>query len=167
VVLSQANFTVSGGWGGASTGNAASGAIAMPLVLRDRGDSSVWDDFQRYGYRMFIDWNIPYRLNFNYNLTYQTLNAPGQQWVQSLTFNGDLSLTRSWKIAYNSGIDLVTLKLTPTVINIYRDLHCWEMSLNLVPFGTYKSYTFTINAKGQMLQDLRLIRRRNWFDLQR
>jgi hypothetical protein len=167
VVLSQANFTVSGGWGGASTGNAASGAIAMPPVLRDRGDSSVWDDFQRYGYRMFIDWNIPYRLNFNYNLTYQTLNAPGQQWVQSLTFNGDLSLTRSWKIAYNSGIDLVTLKLTPTVINIYRDLHCWEMSLNLVPFGTYKSYTFTINAKGQMLQDLRLIRRRNWFDLQR
>jgi hypothetical protein len=139
----------------------------MSNVLRDRGDSSVWDDFQRYGYRMFIDWNIPYRLNFNYNLTYQTLNAPGQQWVQSLTFNGDLSLTRSWKIAYNSGIDLVTLKLTPTVINIYRDLHCWEMSLNLVPFGTYKSYTFTINAKGQMLQDLRLIRRRNWFDLQR
>jgi hypothetical protein len=167
VSLSQANFTVSGGWGGTASGSSSSNGMGMPPMLWDRGDSSVWDDFQRYGYRMFIDWNVPYRLNFNYNLTYQAFNSPDQQWVQSLTFNGDLSLTRLWKIAYNSGIDLVTLKLTPTVINIYRDLHCWEMSLNLVPFGTYKSYTFTINAKGQMLQDLRLIRRRNWFDLQR
>ena len=167
VALSQANFTVSGGFGGAASGSAAPNRLGMPTRLWDRGDSSIWDDIQRYGYRMFIDWNVPYRLNFNYNLTYQALNPKDQQWVQSLTFNGDLSLTRLWKIAFNSGLDLVSFKLTPTVINLYRDLHCWEMSLNLVPFGTYKSYTFTINAKGQMLQDLRLIRRRNWFDLQR
>jgi hypothetical protein len=116
---------------------------------------------------MFVDWNVPFRLNFNYNLSYQALAPAGQQWIQALTFSGDLSLTRHWKLAYNSGLDLQSRTLTPTVLNIYRDLHCWEMSINLVPFGTYRSYTFTLNAKGKMLQDLRLTRRRNWFDLQR
>jgi folate-binding Fe-S cluster repair protein YgfZ len=39
------------------------------------------------------------------------------------------------------------------------------MSFNLVPFGTYRSYTFTLNAKGRTLQSLRLTRRRDWYDL--
>ena len=165
--LNQASLTLSGGWGGRSTVEQPLRSGAWPVLLRDRGDSTLWDDFQRYGYRMFVDWTVPFRLNFNYNLSYQALAPVGQQWIQALTFSGDLSLTKHWKLAYNSGIDLQSRKLTPTVLNIYRDLHCWEMSINLVPFGTYRSYTFTLNAKGKMLQDLRLTRRRNWFDLQR
>jgi hypothetical protein len=38
------------------------------------------------------------------------------------------------------------------------------MAFNLVPFGTFRSYTFSINAKARMLQELRLTRRRSWFD---
>jgi len=165
--LNQANLTLSGGWGGSSSGNRPQTSLLQPVLFRDRGDSSLWDDFQRYGYRMFVDWTVPFRLNFNYNLSYQALAPAGQQWIQALTFSGDFNLTRRWKVAYNSGLDLQTRRLTPTMLNIYRDLHCWEMSINLVPFGTYRSYTFTLNAKGKMLQDLRLSRRRNWFDLQR
>jgi len=170
VRLSQANLTLSGGWSaksGTGSSDGSQGRGTLPPLLQDRGDTSLWEDYRRYGYRMFVDWSIPYRFNFNYTLSYQALAAPGSRWIQSLTFNGDFNLTRLWKIAYNSGLDLERRVLTPTVINVYRDLHCWEMSLNLVPFGTYRSYTFTLNAKGQMLQDLRLTRRRNWFDLQR
>lgn len=165
--LNQANLTLSGGWGGSNSGNRPQTSMLTPLLFRDRGDSTLWDDFQRYGYRMFVDWTVPFRFNFNYNLSYQSLAPAGQQWIQALTFSGDFNLTRHWKVAYNSGLDLQTRRLTPTMLNIYRDLHCWEMSINLVPFGNYRSYTFTLNAKGKMLQDLRLSRRRNWFDLQR
>jgi hypothetical protein len=79
--------------------------------------------------------------------------------------NGDFNLTEGWKIAWRTGIDLVQKKINPTMVNVFRDLHCWEMSFNLVPFGTYRSYTFTLNAKGRTLQSLRLTRRRDWYDL--
>jgi hypothetical protein len=53
-----------------------------------------------------------------------------------------------------------------TSIDIFRDLHCWEMRFNWIPFGFRQSYNFSINVKSGMLQDLKLNRRRQWFDLE-
>ena len=53
-------------------------------------------------------------------------------------------------------------ELTYSSINIYRDLHCWEMILNLIPLGYHRSYTFTIRVKAAILQDLKLERKRDW-----
>jgi len=36
------------------------------------------------------------------------------------------------------------------------------MSLGVVPFGTYQSYTFAINVKAATLQDLKLNRNRQF-----
>jgi hypothetical protein len=38
------------------------------------------------------------------------------------------------------------------------------MSLGAVPFGPNKNYNFTINVKAQVLQDLKLVRRRDYRD---
>jgi len=77
---------------------------------------------------------------------------------------GDLSLTQNWKIGFTSGYDFTNKGLTYTEVNIFRDLHCWEMRFNWIPFGIRKSYMIQINIKSSMLQDLRLMRRRSWFD---
>ncbi|MEN9339778.1 MAG: hypothetical protein RIQ62_1090, partial [Bacteroidota bacterium] len=53
---------------------------------------------------------------------------------------------------------------TYTSFTIYRDLHCWEMRLNLIPFGLLKSYNFTLNVKSTVLQDLKLVRRKDFRD---
>ena len=47
---------------------------------------------------------------------------------------------------------------------VNRDLHCWQMAFNFVPFGYMKSYSFTINAKSSMLKDLRLQKRESNYD---
>ena len=38
---------------------------------------------------------------------------------------------------------------------MYRDLHCWEMMMDWVPYGPRKSYNFTIRIKSSILKDLK------------
>ena len=53
-------------------------------------------------------------------------------------------------------------KFTLTSIGINRNLHCWQMDFQWIPFGQIASYVFTIRAKSSLLQDLKLNRRSQW-----
>ncbi|MCO6500899.1 MAG: LPS-assembly protein LptD [Vicingus serpentipes] len=106
----------------------------------------------------FIDFNVPWSLNVSYNIRYSKPQFKSQV-VQTLNFSGDFSLTEKWKIGFNSGYDFETKDLSYTTVDIYRDLHCWEMHFNWIPFGARQSYLFTIKVKSAILQDLKLTRR--------
>ena len=116
----------------------------------------------------YVDFKIPWTLRIDYSLRYDKTSFVivdhkfDKKITQTVNFSGDFNLTGKWKIGYSSGYDFETKKLTYTSIDIYRDLHCWEMSFKWVPFGTYKSYIFQINVKSSVLQDLKLNRRKNW-----
>ena len=64
----------------------------------------------------------------------------------------------------NTNYDIMAREFSFTTFNVSRDLHCWAMSFNFVPFGYMKSYSFTINAKSALLQDLRIQKRQSHFD---
>jgi len=106
----------------------------------------------------FVDFNIPWTLNMKYNVRY---SKPGfeEDIIQTLNFSGDLSLTNRWKIGFRSGYDFELKDLSYTSVDIYRDLHCWEMTFNWIPFGPRQSYLFTIRVKSALLQDLKMTRR--------
>ena len=110
----------------------------------------------------FVDFNVPWNLAFSYSFQY-TNNLGVSTVSNSLNFNGDLNLTPKWKVTYSSGYDFKNRGLTPMNIAIYRDLHCWDMSVNWVPFGTYKSYSLTIKVKASILQDLKLSKRQGFY----
>jgi hypothetical protein len=117
-----------------------------------------------YGYpHAYVDFSVPWSLNlsysFNYTKIYDTPNT-----TQTFEFSGDVNLTKKWKVSVSSGYDFVNKQLTYTNIEIHRDLHCWEMSLAFVPFGTHQFYSFQINVKSSLLQDLKLQRKQNWND---
>jgi lipopolysaccharide assembly outer membrane protein LptD (OstA) len=112
---------------------------------------------------MYVDFDVPWSLNIYYNATYtvpikteQPTLSKSNNLMQSISFNGDVSLTKNWKISASSGFDLISNKFTVTSINVYRDLHCWELHFNWVPFGFRQSFLLTINVKSAMLKDLRL-----------
>ncbi len=111
----------------------------------------------------YVDFSVPWSLNIYYNLNYSKTGIT-KTITQSATFNGDLSVTKKWKISLTSGFDFTSKKLTLTSINIYRDLHCWEMRFNWVPFGFRQSYSVDISVKSAMLKDLKLSRRKDWYD---
>lgn len=106
----------------------------------------------------YIDFNIPWTLSVNYNIRYSKPQYQSDV-IQTLNFSGDVSLTPKWKIGFNSGYDFELKDLSYTSIDIYRDLHCWEMIFNWIPFGPRQSYLFTIKVKSAILQDLKLTRR--------
>lgn len=111
----------------------------------------------------YVDFSVPWSLRADYSFNYR---KPGhvQSVNQSLTFSGDLSLTPKWRIGFSSGLDIKNMQLTTTSLNFYRDLHCWAMRLTVVPIGTFRSFSFQINVKSAVLQDLKLTRRSSHLD---
>ena len=121
--------------------------------------------------KSYIDWNTPWSLTLSYNLRHSSnltyaafMGIATNQIVQTLTVNGDVSLSQKWKVSFSTGWDFTNHGLSYTSLNIYRDLHCWEMRFNWIPIGSYKSWNFTINVKAQALQDLKLTKKKDYRD---
>tara|TARA_B110000046_G_scaffold52102_1_gene58163 strand:+ start:39209 stop:41806 length:2598 start_codon:yes stop_codon:yes gene_type:complete len=112
----------------------------------------------------YVDFSIPWSLNFSYNIRYSKPTNRSNV-TQTLNFNGDLSLTDNWKIGATSGWDFTNNDFSYTSLNINRDLHCWQLAVNWIPFGPRQSYNITLNVKSAVLQDLKLNRRRDFYDL--
>ena len=74
---------------------------------------------------------------------------------QTLGMSGNIDVSDKWKINFTSSYDFDAHKIATTAVNISRNLHCFTMSCSLVPFGTYKSYSFEIRATSSLLQDLK------------
>lgn len=112
----------------------------------------------------YIDFNIPYNLTVAYVFSYSRTGNAAVGRSQSASFNGDVNLTPKLKIGFNSWYDITNGKFTNFGLNFYRDLHCWEMRMNWIPFGFQESWNFQINVKASILQDLKLLKRKDFFD---
>ena len=108
---------------------------------------------------------IPWDLSANYSLTYDKGHniATFADTTQSLTFSGNLKITKNWKIGFRSGYDFDEKELTYSSVDIYRDLHCWEMLFHWIPLGYHQSYTLTIRVKAAALRDLKYEKKKDWF----
>jgi hypothetical protein len=112
----------------------------------------------------YIDWNIPWNLGFGYNIAYSKSQSGQTNITSAINVNGDVSISDKWKINFSGGFDFRTAQITQTMIGIARDLHCWQMNVNWIPFGRFTSYNLDIRVKSSILQDLKLSRRRSFFD---
>ncbi len=121
-------------------------------------ESKVWN------YDNYVDFDVPWNINLDYSWSYYKTGNNSSQ-TQIFRVNGDFKLTpKNGKIGYSTGFDVKRKEVTATQFNIYRDLHCWEMSFSAVPFGTHQSFNFEIRVKSSLLKDLKLMKRDSWFD---
>lgn len=111
----------------------------------------------------YYDFSIPWNLGFNYSLSY-TNNGIRKNVIQTLGFNGSINLTPKWGITFNGGYDFESRQITPGVITIARDLHCWQMNFSWVPVGFRKSWNFNIAVKSAMLKDLKYEKQNSFYD---
>lgn len=112
----------------------------------------------------YVDFDVPYNVSVSYSYSFSRQGNLSSVTSQSASINADLSLTPQWKVGFNSWYDLTDGRFTNFGVNIFRDLHCWEMRLNWIPFGYQESYNFQINVKSPILQDLKLIKRKDFYD---
>ena len=121
------------------------------------------------------DFNNPWSITLNYTFAYATsdnfyyyLGVSQDKYtnniIQTFNISGDINITKKWKVGFTSGYDFTQKDLSYTSLDIYRDLHCWEMRFNWIPFGTRKGWSFTINVKAAVLQDLKLNMKRDFRD---
>ena len=129
-------------------------------------NSGISDQMMSMGY---ADFSMPWSLNIRYTINYsQAFNVTNKEFddnvTQTMNFDGSVNITKSWKGVFRSGWDFQKEEVSYTSITLLRDLHCWQMSFNWVPFGAYQSYYFKINVKSAMLQDLKYEQRRSWLE---
>lgn len=114
----------------------------------------------------YIDFEVPWSFSVSYNLRVSNIptidGLDSLSTTQSATFQGDVNISPNWKIALTSGYDFQLKDFTYTSVDIYRELHCWEMGFKWIPFGLRQSYIFNINVKASVLQDLKLTRKKDW-----
>ncbi|MCB0804756.1 MAG: LPS-assembly protein LptD [Bacteroidales bacterium] len=124
----------------------------------------------------YVDWNVPWTVRVNYTMQYNTiLRYENGYWnyavsrdkniIQTLQFSGDVNITPKWKFGFNANYDFENKAFAHTSLDIYRDLHCWEMRFTWIPVSTYQQqWNFTINIKSSLLQDLKLDKKRDFRD---
>lgn len=111
----------------------------------------------------FVDFNIPWNVSAAYSFNYSK-NGPQSSISNTLNLFGDFNVTPKWKVQYTSGYDFQLNKLSLTQFSIYRDLHCWDLSFRWSPVGTYKFYSVDLRVKASILQDLKLSKRRDFYN---
>ena len=117
----------------------------------------------------FADFNIPWSLNLSLAFNFTNAEKPDYSGfhttiTSSLNWSGDFNLTEKWKIMLNGYYDLKAAQMQSLTMSISRDLHCWQMSINVTPVGYTHYFSITISPKAGILQDLKINRTKQFFN---
>ncbi|NBR57160.1 MAG: LPS-assembly protein LptD [Chitinophagia bacterium] len=115
----------------------------------------------------FTDFNIPWSLTLSYSFQFSRYMKPDYSGFQintysSLNFNGDFSITPKWKLGGTGYIDVSKRSVQQLSMFITREMHCWQLAINVTPIGLYKSFSITVNPKSGILRDLKINRSRTF-----
>ena len=113
------------------------------------------------GYQVF---KMPWSLSFSYSFNIREdrtkpINRYSMRYpftyTHNINMNGNIKISNNWSLSFNSGYDFQAKEITQTSCTISRDLHCFNLSASLSPFGRWKYYNVTIRANASILQDLK------------
>ena len=141
--LRTANISVGTSFSSQSAANNTNSATALRKGNTTVKTGTIPFSFSA-NYTLFIS---PRVINFKDTIIY----------TQSLSCVTDVNFTEKWKVGFNAGYDIKNHHLDVTALNITRDLHCWVLKINIAP-GRF--YSIDLNVKAQVLNDLKLSRRR-------
>ncbi|MBO7054717.1 MAG: LPS-assembly protein LptD [Bacteroidales bacterium] len=114
---------------------------------------------------MYSYWDVPWNLSVSYSLSIprkyyydynNQLDSVSNNVIQTISASGKVSLTKNWNIAFSTGWDFEEKGISYTTLNVYRDLHCWDMAFTWVPFGDRQRWEFTLKIKASMLSDIKI-----------
>lgn len=113
------------------------------------------------GYQVFkMPWSLSLSYSFNISedrskpINRHSMRYP-YRYTHNINANGNIKISNNWSLSFNSGYDFQAKEITQTSCTITRDLHCFNLSASLSPFGRWKYYNVTIRANASILQDLK------------
>lgn len=125
-------------------------------------------DYIRNNPSEFADFDIPWSVNISYSLSFSQQLKPDYSGFQtnvysSLNLSGDFNFAPKWKMGGNTFVDFQTWTIPNLNLFISREMHCWQMSINVTPVGIYRSFNISISPKSGILRDLRINRTRTFY----
>ncbi|HSR40212.1 MAG TPA: hypothetical protein VLL95_14985, partial [Phnomibacter sp.] len=113
----------------------------------------------------FADFNVPWSLNVAYALSFTRRLKPDYSGYEtnvfsSLNLQGDFNISPKWKMGATTLVDLNEMKIGTLTMFLSRELHCWQMSINIVPVGPFRSFNISISPRSAILRDLKVNRNR-------
>ena len=118
----------------------------------------------------FANFNIPWSFSLSYSFNYNRVpNGLGTGYkgyvTQNANWSGTLNLTPKWQIGLNGSYNITQKELGMISMYLTREMHCWQMAINISPVGKYRSFNISISPKSGLLRDLKINRTRYFYDL--
>ena len=117
-------------------------------ILKNQTYRSPFRDYKEETKRISMPWSTSFNFSYSYN---RFRKEPHRL---DLSARANFQLTKNWKVSWSAHIDLIEKRITTQRFNVYRDLHCWEMSFGWQPTIGY--YDFQINIKASALRDIKV-----------
>jgi lipopolysaccharide transport LptD-like protein len=115
----------------------------------------------------FADFNVPWSLTLSYSLSFtRDFKSDYSGFLtrinSNFNFNGDFNLSPKWKMGMNGYYDFKSSQISALTMFLSREMHCWQLSINVTPVGLYRSFNISINPKSGLLRDLKINRSRQF-----
>ncbi len=162
--------------GGEKSGASAGGPVPGRDVINSTG--MTLDEYQQEAAYMqnnpgeYADFSIPWSVDFSYSLLFSQYRSfvkgelkKVKSLSQSVTFNNSINLTPKWKLGVQGSYNITQKDLGVLSMFLSRDLHCWQMTVNISPVGKYRFFTLNISPKSPLLRDIKVNRTRYFYDL--
>jgi hypothetical protein len=118
----------------------------------------------------YVDFSIPWDISLSYSLRFYRARRSDYKgfttnFNQDVNWNSSVNLTEKWKIGINGFYNITAKELGTISMYLSREMHCWQMAVNISPVGRYKFFNISISPKSSLLRDLKVNRTRSFIDL--
>ncbi|RYD72138.1 MAG: hypothetical protein EOP55_19360 [Sphingobacteriales bacterium] len=117
----------------------------------------------------FVDFSIPWDISLGYSLRFNkernaNLIGYANKISQDVNWNSSVNLSPKWKIGINGFYNITENELGTISMFLSREMHCWQMAINISPVGRFKFFNLTISPKSSLLRDVKVNRTRYFVD---
>ena len=101
--------------------------------------------------------NSPWSVSINFSYNWNLNPNPNIDNTTSATINAQniqFQLTPKWSFSTRLGYDFIQQELTPTEFNLNRQLHEWNLSFRMRPFGDFQFYSFSLRVNSSQIQSI-------------
>ena len=132
----------------------------LDTAIADTFDINLEDEDETPGFRRGVSkstvtpgnlWEAT--LAFRYRLQ-PSLPAERREtfWMNT---NLKVNIGPGWSVGYTARFDMQTQELVSHDIQIYREIHCWELAFSWTPGGTGQGFLFRLNVRDPDLEDIK------------